>query len=48
MPQNQTGLARRRPAILALDDLDIGAADPNSDSLHEYRTVARVGLRDVL
>ena len=48
MAEHEAGLARRRPAIRALDDLDIGAADADGDSLHEDRTVARVGLRHML
>jgi hypothetical protein len=47
MPQNQTGLARRRPAIRALDDLDIGAADADRDGFHEDRPATSVRLRDV-
>ena len=46
--EHEARLAGRRPAVLALDDLDVGAADADGDGFHENRTVARVGLRNVL
>jgi hypothetical protein len=41
-------LARRRPAVLAFDDLDVGPAHADGDRLDEHGPVARVGLRDVI
>src|SRR6186713_1867180 len=46
--EHQPRLARRCPAVLAFDDLDVGPADADCDRLDEYGPVARVGLWDVI
>ena len=48
VPEHQARLARRRPAVLALDDLDVRPADADGDGLDEHRPVVRVRLGDVL
>ena len=47
VPEHETRLARRRPAVLALDDLDVGPAHADGDGFHEHRALARVRLGDV-
>ena len=46
--EHQPRLARRRPAVLAFDDLDVGPAHADGDRLDEHGPVARVGLGNVL
>ena len=45
--QHQARRARGRPAVLALDDLDVGPADPDGDRLDEDRALVDLGLRDL-
>ena len=46
--EHKPRLARRRPAVLAFDDLDVGPAHADCDRLDEHGPVARVGLWDVI
>ena len=46
--EHKPRLARRCPAVLAFDDLDVGPAHADGDRLDEHGPVARVGLRDVI
>ena len=48
VPEHEARLARRGPAVLALDDLDVGPAHADGDGFHEHRPVADVRLGDVL
>ena len=48
VPEDETRRARRRPAVLALGDLDVGPADADRDRLDEDRALASVGLGHVL
>src|SRR5580658_9149066 len=40
-------LARRRPSVLPLDNLGVGAAYPARDGLYEYRAFANIRLFDL-
>jgi hypothetical protein len=46
--QHQPVLARRRPAVLALGDLRVGAAHANCHGLDQHRPVTLVRLGSVL
>src|SRR5258706_16296167 len=46
--QHEARLARRRPAVFPLYDLDVGPADADGDGFYKYRALACVGLGDVL
>ena len=47
VPEHEARLALRRPAVLALDDLDVGPAHADRDGFHEDRPAACVRLGDV-
>ena len=47
MPEHEARLSGGRPAVLALHDLDVGAADADRDGLDEDRALVRVGFGDV-
>ena len=48
VPEHQPALARRRPSVLALDDLDVRPADADRDGFDKHRPAAHVGLGYVL
>jgi hypothetical protein len=47
VPKDETILPFGRFAIRALDDLLVGAVDPDRDRLDEHRAFGRIGLGDV-
>jgi len=48
VPQHEAIGASGTPAVLAFDDLDVRAADPDRDRLDEHRSISSVWLRKVL
>ena len=48
VPEHQPRPARRRPSVLAFDDLDVRSADADRDGFDEHRPFARVWLGYVL
>ena len=47
VPEHQTRLALRSPAVLSLNDFDIGPAHPDRNGFHEDRPATCVRLGDV-
>ena len=47
MAQHEARLARRRPAVFPLDDLDVRSTDTDGDGFHEDRALAHIGLRKI-
>jgi hypothetical protein len=47
VPEHEARLARRRPAVLALGDFDVGSAYADRDRFHEHRPASRFGIRNV-
>ena len=45
--EHEARLARRRPAVLAVRNLDVSAANADGNSLHEHGAVLDVRFRDV-
>ena len=46
--EDEARLAGRSPAVLPLDDLDVGPADADGDGLHEDRPLRRARFRNLL